>query len=299
MTYSYIDLLLGIERLRERYPFVQLGSAGKSVQKRDLHYLRLGIGNPSILFNGAHHGLEWITSLLLMMFAENFLSACVSGKKLRNYDVRGMWDYLSIYIIPMVNPDGVSIATVGPEQTGALLKKLIDMNNGNMDFSATWQANARGVDLNHNYPAKWEVSKSLETEYGINGPGPTRYSGLYPLSEPESEAIYRFTLLHDFDMVLAFHSQGEAIYWDFDGISPPESRRIGELLARVSGYSLHNADGIAAYGGYKDWFINHFKKPGFTIEVGHGRNPVPISQIGEIYRDTEEMMLLAASLLNA
>jgi g-D-glutamyl-meso-diaminopimelate peptidase len=296
MAYGYNDLQDAIQRLKERFPFLQTGSAGKSVQGRELYYLRLGMGCNCVFYNGAHHGLEWITSLLLMMFAENYLDACVSGRKIRDYDVRGMWSNCSIYIIPMVNPDGVTIATEGPGFSGAIYRRLTDMNGGNTDFSKTWQANARGVDLNHNYPAKWEVSKSMENEYGIYGPGPTRYSGLYPLSEPESEALYRFTLLHGFNLVIAFHSQGEAIYWDYDCISLPESRRIGELLSKVSGYSLHNAEGIASYGGYKDWFINHYRKPGFTIEVGHGRNPVALSQIGEIYRDTEELMLLAASL---
>jgi len=55
----------------------------------------------------------------------------------------------------------------------------------------------QGVDLNRNYPASWEEAKAQEEALGIFGPGPTRYGGPYPLSEPESSAMVSFTRTHD------------------------------------------------------------------------------------------------------
>ena len=72
-----------------------------------------------------------------------------------------------------------------------------------------WQANANGVDLNHNYDALWEVGKAAEVENGIFGPGPTRYSGETFESESESRAVANFSRSMNFDLVIALHSRRE------------------------------------------------------------------------------------------
>jgi g-D-glutamyl-meso-diaminopimelate peptidase len=194
----------------------------------------------------------------------------------------------------MVNPDGVDLVLNGLSPSNPNYRQLIQWNKGSTDFSTTWQANNRGVDLNHNYNAAWEQSKAGEAALGITGPGPTRYSGPYPESEPEVQAIVAFTRSHNFRLVLAYHSQGEVIYWNFQNLAPPESIPIGRALANVSGYALNEATGIASYAGYKDWFIQDFRRPGYTVEVGLGRNPLPISQFDTIYDDNLPLLLLAS-----
>jgi g-D-glutamyl-meso-diaminopimelate peptidase len=171
---------------------------------------------------------------------------------------------------------------------------LISWNNGSTDFSALWQANNRGVDLNHNYNAAWLLSKEAEPAYGITGPGPTRYSGTAPESEPESRTVADFTRAHNFRLVLAYHSQGQVIYWNFMGMAPPEAIVIGQQLSEASGYVLDQTTGIASYAGYKDWFIQEYRRPGYTVEVGLGRNPLPVSQFDQIYNDNLELLLLAS-----
>lgn len=148
-------------------------------------------------------------------------------------------------------------------------------------------------DLNHNYDASWDLSKQAEAIYGITGPGPTRYSGTAPESEPESKAVANFTRSHNFRLVIAYHSQGEVIYWTYLNIVPPDSKTIAELFSKVSGYTLAQATGIVSYAGYKDWFIDKFYRPGFTIEVGLGKNPIELSQFDKIYSDNIEILLLA------
>jgi g-D-glutamyl-meso-diaminopimelate peptidase len=294
IAYTYEIMERDIQGLRVRYPFLEVGVAGRSVLGKNLYYIKIGNGPNQVFYNGSHHALEWITTPLLMKFIENFSKAYVDERNIRGYDVRDIWDQSTIYIIPMVNPDGVNLVLNGLQPDNPYYNELIRWNNGSTDFSQVWQANIRGVDLNHNYNALWERSKEAEAQYGITGPGPTRYSGPYPESEPESKTVADFTRNHNFRLVLAYHSQGEVIYWNFENMAPPVARRIGELFTQVSGYLLDETYGIASYAGYKDWFIQEYRRPGYTIEVGRGRNPLPIQQFDQIYNDNEEMLLLAS-----
>lgn len=117
-----------------------------------------------------------------------------------------------------------------------------------------------------------------------------------PLTEPEALAVYNFTLAHDFRLVVAFHTQGQEIYWDFQNINPPNGFDIGLRLSEVSGYSLANVPYNSSFAGFKDWFIQDFYRPGYTIEAGLGVNPLPISQFNEIYNDVLGIFVLAAVL---
>lgn len=216
ISYTYDIMQQDIRGLKARYPFLETGSAGTSVLGRELSYVRLGTGPNQVFYNGAHHSLEWITTPLLMKFIEEFSKAYVLGETLSfGYYPRSIWNSSSIYIIPMVNPDGVDLVLNGLSPDNPNYLDLIRWNNGSTDFSTVWQANNHGVDLNHNYNAAWQLSKDAEAAYGITGPGPTRYSGTAPESEPESRAVADFTRTHDFRLVIAYHSQGRVIYWDF------------------------------------------------------------------------------------
>lgn len=293
VNYTYEIMEKDIMALKERYPFIQVGVAGKSVLGKNLYYIKLGDGSNEVFYNGAHHALEWITALLLMKFIEDFSRAYSEGSKIKGYNIKDIWNRSSIYIMPMVNPDGVDLVINGLQRNNPYYDDLIKWNNGSTDFSKNWQANIKGVDLNHNYNASWYESKIAEESYGVYGPGPTRYGGPYPESEPESRSVADFTRNHNFRLILAYHSQGEVIYWTYRDIIPPSAREIGELFSKVSGYELSETVGIASYAGYKDWFIAQFKRPGFTIEVGKGTNPLPLSQFDKIYRDNIEILLLA------
>lgn len=295
IDYTYAVLERDILGLMARYPFIEVSSAGQSVLGKNLYTLKLGVGPNEVFYNAAHHALEWITTPVLMKFIEDFAYAYSRGQKLGSgYDPAEIWQRSSLYFIPMVNPDGVDLVLDGLSPDNPYYNQLIQWNGGSDDFSTVWQANIRGVDLNHNYNAAWEESKEAEAELGIWGPGPTRYSGPAPESEPESRTVVGFTRGHNFRLVMAYHSQGEVIYWDFQNLAPPEARAIGEEFARESGYELSDPEGVASYAGYKDWFIQDWRRPGYTIEVGLGQNPLPISQFDSIYADNLDMLLLSS-----
>lgn len=290
--YDYSLLELNLEGLMARYPFLEVGIAGASVLGRNLYYLRIGRGPREVFYNAAHHSLEWINTPVMMRFAEQFLKAYSQGTNLRGYNVRSIYESSSIYIIPMVNPDGVDIVINGITPENPYYSQVLAQNTTGRPLGQVWNANIRGTDLNRNYPAGWEEAKAQEEMLGIFGPGPTRFGGPYPLSEPETQTLVNFTRTHNFMLTMSYHTQGEVIYWQFRNLAPPSAYEIAQVLSRASGYEVSDVPYEAAYAGYKDWFIQEYRRPGFTIETGLGTNPLPISQFPRIYEDNEEMLLL-------
>ena len=57
---------------------------------------------------------------------------------------------------------------------------------------------------------------------------------------------------------------------------------IGRAFAASSGYSLEPTPYASSFAGYKDWFLQDFDRPGFTLEVGQGTNPLPLAQLPSI-----------------
>ena len=153
------------------------------------------------------------------------------------------------------------------------------------------------MDLNLQFPALWENAKRIKEAQGFNKPAPRDFVGEGPLTEPEALAIYNFTLTHNFDLILSYHTQGKEIYWNFQNITPPNSYNIGRKLEQLSGYRLANVPYNSSFAGYKDWFIQDFNKPGYTIEAGLGENPLPISQFDEIYQDNIGMLVLSPTFI--
>lgn len=95
-------------------------------------------------------------------------------------------------------------------------------------------------------------------------------------------------------MVTAYHTQGKEIYWQFQNYTPSQSRIIADRFASTSGYAVADAPYDSSFAGFKDWFIQDFRRPGFTIEAGLGKNPLPISQFNEIYTDNLGILLEGA-----
>ena len=117
-----------------------------------------------------------------------------------------------------------------------------------------------------------------------------------PLTEPESLAIYNFTLMHNFRLIIAYHTQGKEIYWTFHNYETLEAKKIGEIFASVSGYNLTSPEFNSSFAGYKDWFLQEYRRPGYTIEAGIGTNPLQISQFDEIYKDNLPILILGMVL---
>ena len=106
--------------------------------------------------------------------------------------------------------------------------------------------------------------------------------------------MYDYTLALSPRLTLAYHTQGAVIYWRYGGSEAPGSREIGELFARLSGYLLDEVPFASGFAGYKDWFLEAFDRPGYTIEAGRGVNPLPLSDFEEIYRENLPILVYGA-----
>ena len=276
-------------KLCKLYPFCKYQVVGKSVLGKDIYALKLGSSQQNVLYAGAFHGLERITSLLLLRFLEKLCFSLKNGLEVSKINVKNTLKDQSLIIIPCVNPDGCDIALNGYQTAGKLAKEVLNISRGD---TSGWQANARGVDINHNFDANWYKLRKMEIEAGIVEPAPTRFGGAHPHSEPETAALVNLCQKNYIKHLLAFHSQGEEIYWHYGDHTPKVSHTLAKILAMSSGYVLEAPVGLASYGGFKDWFIEKFHRPGFTIEVGKGKNPLSVLKLDEIYAQLEEMMML-------
>lgn len=288
VAYGYKTMEHDIHELKKRYPFLEVGTAGKSVMGRDLYYVRLGRGKRQVFINCSHHADEWMTTVLIMKFMEDFLKAYTCGIRMGSCEPSGLWSRNSVYIIPMVNPDGVELVINGISHSDPFYSKVIEYNKGNTNFSG-WGANLHGVDLNHNYDADWELSKEREPKYQIFGPSPRRYSGIKPESEPETKAVVSFTRSHDFKLTLTYHAGRGRILWAFNGQRPPGSENIGEILKTASGYTLVKPGSLLSNSCFKDWFIKEFERPSYVIEVSSSS----LSQFNKVYNENMEVLTMA------
>ncbi|MDC3411831.1 M14 family metallocarboxypeptidase [Terrihalobacillus insolitus] len=289
-VYTYEQMEKDISELEETYPeLITTKIIGQSVDGRNLYAIKVGKGNTEIFFNGAHHAREWLTTNLLMEMIDSYSQSYVMDETIEGYDPRYILNNASIWFVPMVNPDGVSLVQKGAYSAQSP-QQVISMNGGSTDFSA-WKANIRGVDLNRQYPAGWSTIQN-----NTGRPSPQNFKGLLPLSEPESKAMYDFTLAHDFKTAVAYHSSGEILYWDYktSGALQQTSKKIAEMINQKTGYRLIFPGSNPSGGGYTDWFLYGMQKPGFTPEISPavGPRPVPLSSFGSIWGENKSVGLM-------
>jgi len=294
IRFTWQALYYVVRGLTARYPKIKRNTIGTSVLGREIPVLRFGAGTHEVSYNASHHGNEWLTTPVLLKFLEDYAKAEAEGGQLAQQEARVLHTMSTLHLIPMVNPDGVDIATgaidSGPEYEYAT---YLAENYPHIPFPRGWKANARGVDLNLQYPAGWEKAKEIKFSQGFTKPGPRDYVGKSVLSEPESRAMYEYTLKHDFYLTMSYHSQGEVIYWRYLDHLPAGSEEIGRIFAKLSGYALEETPFVSGHAGYKDWFILHFDRPSYTIEIGVGESPLPVSQFDKIYADNRAMLEMA------
>lgn len=294
---AYSAALVGyiVRGLAARYPFIDVGEIGQSVMGKPLWRLRLGTGENRVLYNATHHANEWICTPLLLKFTEELAAASAAGGTLFDRSAAELLDYAQITLVPAVNPDGLDLVT-GELQLGEFYRgaQAIAGLYPAIPFPGGWKANIRGTDLNLQYPAGWEEAKAIKFAQGVRGPAPANYVGPAPLSAPESRALYDYTLALAPRLTESFHTQGEEIYWRYGECEPENARQIGELFARLSGYKLADPAAESSNAGYKDWFIQNFDRPGYTIEAGLGTNPLPITDFDSIYEKVLPILVYGA-----
>ena len=215
-------------------------SGGRSVKGMPLLVRRIPAqaavkGKPvRILLVGGIHGDEPTSSAIIFRWM----------KKMQAPDAR----QFSWSIAPVLNPDGM----LSREKT---------------------RVNARGVDLNRNFPTPdWQ----RETERywkRVTNRDPRRYPGRTALSEPESrwldEEIRRFQP----DLIISVHAPFGLL--DFDGPAAPPKR-----------FGLLRYDPIGVYpGSLGNYGGGQRKVPVVTIELPHAQDMPKDAEVDRIWRD--------------
>lgn len=288
-----------LEGLQVRYPFLVSGCIGKSVMGKEVCYLQLGEGVTQVCYNACFHANEWITTPILLKFAEEYAKSYAVGEALYGEDIEVLFRNFSLYLIPMVNPDAADLVNgVIRSEDYIDRTKEIAADYPQIPYPSGWKANINGIDLNLQFPAGWENAREIKFAQGYTTPAPRDFVGEAPLSAVESINMYHFTTSHNFQLILAYHTQGQVIYWKYLDYEPEDSRRIAEYFGSVSGYLVEETPYASGYAGYKDWFIETYNRPGYTIEAGIGQNPLDMSQFAKIYADNRYILLGGMTQLN-
>lgn len=288
------ELFEKLNKINCKFTKYTVSFIGRSLLEKPIYSASIGNLTNPIVFVGGVHAQEWLTCKLLVYFLERICNHLDMVENLIGANPKNL-DFLNngVIFIPMLNPDGVEIALKGANSAGefsSVVKTAMKKD------SRSWQANARGVDLNHNFDAGFDKLKIIEINSGITSPSPRQYGGEFANSEPETKAIVNFLNKINPRAVFAFHSQGEEIFYEYGDNTPTISYFVVELYRKLSGYRLAKNDSLYSHGGLKDYCIEKLKIPSFTIEIGKGENPLPLEDLLPIYEKIEKMLVAMLSI---
>ena len=275
------------EQLQACCPWLESENLTWTAGGRPVELLKIGRGKRNVLLTAAHHANESITGLLVWRFLEDYCRGLLTGGSLFGFSCRGLFRRSTLYLVPLVNPDGADLLAGEISQEEQLQAVKLAVSRPDVSFPDGWKANLQGVDLNLNYPARWEQAKAIKAQQ----PGPRDYPGLQPLDQPETEALAELARRICPDVMAAWHAQGGEIYAaDPDGTLRME--KLSRLMAKASGYDLTVPAQESSNAGFRDWFLQEFSGEAFTIEAGRGINPLPLTDLPALYRENLPLFAL-------
>jgi predicted deacylase len=265
VPYTYEQMKDESIKLAELYPeIISLDSIGFSVEGRELTLIKLGKGEKKIILCGSHHAREYISSSYLMKMIEEYSKAYTSGQNFGKYNVKEMLDNICIYIVPMVNPDGVNLVNKGVSSVNdqEAVEAMVLLRPSYRE----WKANVNGVDLNRQYPTKWK-----EKYDEVGKPASESFKGTAAATEPEIQAMMKVSKDNEFILAASFHTKGNVIYWADSGTVDliPGVKDMAKRLSSLTKYQrMPISEDPSIYGaGYENWFRAEFLRPAFCIEL--------------------------------
>ncbi len=336
--YTYDMMTEDIELLAKQYPdYITYEIIGNTLDGRNIYEITLGNPNANkhILMQAGIHGREYMTSQLLMKMIEYYAYYYNTGTY-HDRSYKELFEQTAIHIIPMSNPDGVTISQLGAEalhhdiyqeivyQSYERDKEYLvyeEDSNGNgtwsdyykkdnfdrskvdnpqiisyEEYQKIWKANAAGVDLNNNFDAGWNEIDLKQQ------PSYGNYKGVRAVSEPETLALVDAALTREYQYYISYHAKGQLIYYDAKGNDTDTAAR-SENLADLLQTSLHYkpVNTQKGYnvnlGGFSDWLQLSLKQTSVTIESGKKTCPLSIEEFPGIwYRHRETWAMLMDNL---
>ena len=268
---THTRMMEQIDALKDRYDCIGITNIGESVLGKSLPLLSIGEGEKAVLYVGAHSGTDSQSSALLLRFLYEFCEQYQANGRMFQYSLSYLCSVRTVYILPMLNPDGVEYHINGISPEHILYDRVCAMNGGSDDLRG-WQANARGVELNHNYNYEFTNHKKQEISEGILGGAPCGFSGESPESEPEIGTLCNFLRYRkDIRAVLSVHTgreMSQKIVYTAGTKTAPRSLALGNAISRMTGYPLATYDGWESVGAMSAWCIEELGLPAYSIACG-------------------------------
>ncbi len=282
-VYSYEDMTKDLRDIAWKYKGkVALQNLGTSEDGRNIWCLRMGNASArnKILINAGIHAREWLNPQMVVRKCEEIL---------REYpDYKQALGRTCVYVVPMINPDGIAIAQYG---FGAIrspkLRKICQKTKASY---RTWKGNARGVNLNFNFPGGWNQKDKKKKPDGIT------YPGKKAASEKETRVMMSFVNRNSgLKGALNYHSTGSILYWNYNVENNASLYSRQRTLAyKVNSYThyrlMPKSISTDPNGGFGDWLIYNKKIPNVTVETGSVMCPLPFSQMKKITRENTDML---------
>ncbi len=265
ITYTHSQLMRDINALTNAYPaLIRSETAGFSVEGRELPLIELGTGERQVFFCAAHHARDYIAVAYLMYTINAYAQAAAENAKIGRYKMAELLSTCTMVIMPMVNPDGVTMVQSGLKavQNKRRVEKMVMVR----PTYSEWMANVNGVDLARQYPALWEKKYTV-----IHKPASELYNGASPASEPEVQSVMRVCESRPFLSAFSFYAKGETIDYADSATSAkiPEAFRLAKRLSAVTGYAINTVcdnPGVFA-AGFECWFRQAFLRPALHINL--------------------------------
>jgi g-D-glutamyl-meso-diaminopimelate peptidase len=281
-TYTYDEMMEDISELTQMYPsVVSACSIGTTALGRSIPCVT--VGNPDapyrIMVQASIHAREYICTQVVMNMIETYAQRFVTGQ---NAD---MYSKVAFDVVPMANPDGVSIVQFGAA-SAANSPDTADFIEATGNISS-WKANAMGVDLNRNFDIGWEAINQ-----GVYAPSYALYKGVSSCSEAETVALETQAQSYPYAAYISYHMKGNIIYYDEPGNTAQNSAlgtSVAKAIASASGYKMKNlkscisATGDVVQGGFTDWIQLVLNRPAVTVEIGSSLPPAAQPSADDIY----------------
>lgn len=266
--YSYNDMVKDLESIAKQYPeLIKMTVAGKSVENKNIYQVKLGKGSRNVVITGSVHGSEWITTPALIETIETYAKYYQQDKWVNGQPMRYILDNYTLVILPMVNPDGVTLVQQGANAFPHRRDELLAINDGT-NFRG-WKANIRGVDLNRNFNARWGEPATGSVNHE---PAHAFYGGTGPESEPETKVVTNTVRNSKPVLLLDYHSYGELLYWYYlqTGSTLERDQRIVQAIRNYNGYRLESINPNTLPGATMTfWGSRVVEIPSITVEVSN------------------------------
>ena len=286
---AFLDSLDNLEELNG---WVKIDTIGFSTQE-NLPILAIKISDnadlkedePRVLFVGQVHAEEVLGVEIVIDLIKDLLFP--NPNIITHMNI--LKQYLDIWIIPTLNPEGLNVVHEGLDLSYRKNKRDLSPSgpipNNIFDFDPSIGNDIDGVDLNRNFSFNWAFGDTfLEPDNSDYASHYDYYKGEEPFSETEAIALRDLALENDFVFSIVWHSSrsgnlSEKVFtsWKWEDVKESPDLDIMKSIADHFSGLIPTEDGTSTYlpvfsgsrnGKLHDWFYKTTGCFQYLVECG-------------------------------